>query len=97
LLAVFGVIWLLLPRGFPARWLGLCLLLPAAVLAGERPGARRRLGGCARCRPGPGGGRAHAEHTLLYDTGPLYSAESDAGQRIVVPYLRATGSSGLIR
>jgi beta-lactamase superfamily II metal-dependent hydrolase len=32
------------------------------------------------------------EHTLLYDTGPLYSAESDAGQRIIVPYLRATGS-----
>jgi competence protein ComEC len=32
-----------------------------------------------------------AGHTLLYDTGPLYSAESDAGQRIVVPYLRATG------
>jgi competence protein ComEC len=31
------------------------------------------------------------EHTLLYDTGPLYSAESDAGQRIVVPYLRAHG------
>jgi competence protein ComEC len=32
-----------------------------------------------------------AAHTLLYDTGPLYSAESDAGQRIVVPYLRAQG------
>jgi competence protein ComEC len=28
---------------------------------------------------------------LLYDAGPLYSAQSDAGQRVVVPYLRATG------
>ena len=32
-----------------------------------------------------------AEHTLLYDAGPFYSSQSDAGQRVVVPYLRATG------
>ncbi len=32
---------------------------------------------------------------LLDDTGPLYSAESDAGQRIVVPYLRAIGVGAL--
>jgi len=32
-----------------------------------------------------------AEHTLLYDTGPLYSAEANAGQRVIVPYLRASG------
>jgi competence protein ComEC len=31
-----------------------------------------------------------AAHTLLYDTGPAY-VDSDAGERIVVPYLRATG------
>ena len=31
------------------------------------------------------------EHTLIYDPGPLYSAESDAGQRVVVPYLRSLG------
>ena len=36
-----------------------------------------------------------ASKTLLYDSGPLYSAESDAGQRIVVPYLRAIGVSAL--
>lgn len=29
LVAVAGIVWLLLPRGFPARWLGLCLLMPA--------------------------------------------------------------------
>ena len=31
------------------------------------------------------------DHTLIYDPGPLYSAESDAGQRVVVPYLRSLG------
>jgi competence protein ComEC len=34
-------------------------------------------------------------HTLIYDPGPLYSAESDAGQRVVVPYLRALGINRL--
>jgi len=30
-------------------------------------------------------------HLLLYDTGPQYSRESDAGQRVLVPLLRARG------
>jgi competence protein ComEC len=30
-----------------------------------------------------------AAHTLVYDTGPRYSPESDAGHRVVVPLLRA--------
>ena len=32
-----------------------------------------------------------ASHSLLYDTGPRYSAETDAGQRVLVPLLRALG------
>lgn len=32
-----------------------------------------------------------AQHALLYDTGPRYSAETDAGQRVLVPLLRAWG------
>jgi competence protein ComEC len=32
-----------------------------------------------------------ASHSLLFDTGPKYSSHSDAGQRIVVPTLRAMG------
>jgi competence protein ComEC len=30
-------------------------------------------------------------HSLLYDTGPRYGPDSDAGQRVVVPLLRALG------
>jgi competence protein ComEC len=30
-------------------------------------------------------------HLLVYDAGPLYSTESDAGQRVLVPLLRARG------
>ncbi|MCU0927472.1 MAG: MBL fold metallo-hydrolase, partial [Hydrogenophaga sp.] len=34
-----------------------------------------------------------AGHSLLYDTGPRYSPVSDAGQRVVVPLLRALGEA----
>lgn len=32
-----------------------------------------------------------AHHRLLFDTGPRYDATADAGQRIVLPYLRSAG------
>lgn len=32
-----------------------------------------------------------ARHTLVYDTGPVYSADSDAGQRVLIPVLQALG------
>jgi competence protein ComEC len=34
-------------------------------------------------------------YTLLYDTGPRYTDEADAGGRIVAPFLRAAGIRGL--
>ncbi|MBE2260619.1 MAG: DNA internalization-related competence protein ComEC/Rec2 [Rhodobacteraceae bacterium] len=91
LLALLGVVWLLLPRGFPARWLGLCLLLPALFWPAARPPPGEAWVDVLDVGQGLAVVVRTAEHTLLYDTGPLYSAESDAGQRIVVPYLRATG------
>jgi competence protein ComEC len=36
-----------------------------------------------------------ANHTLLYDAGSRYSAQSDAGSNIIVPYLRAEGIAKL--
>ena len=91
LLAVAGVVWLLLPRGFPARWLGLCLLLPALLWTPPRPPAGEAWVDVLDVGQGMAVVVRTAEHALLYDTGPLYSAEANAGQRVVVPYLRAIG------
>ena len=91
LLAVTGVLWLLLPRGFPARWLGLCLLLPALTWPPPRPAPGEAWVDVLDVGQGLAVLVRTARHTLLYDTGPLYSADSNAGQRVVVPYLRATG------
>jgi competence protein ComEC len=95
LVAALGVVWLLLPRGFPARWLGLCLLLPALLWPAPRPLAGEAWIEVLDVGQGLAVLVRTAQHALLYDTGPLYSAESDAGQRIVVPYLRATGVARL--
>ena len=91
IIAGLGVFWLLLPRGFPARWLGLCLLLPALFWPAPRPSAGEAWIEVLDAGQGLAVVVRTAQHNLLYDTGPLYSAEADAGQRIVVPYLRATG------
>jgi competence protein ComEC len=89
--AFCGVLLLLAPRGLPARWLGLVLLLPLVLM---RPPA-----------PAPGEARftlldvgqglaavvrTHA-HTLVYDLGPRYPSGFETGSAVVAPYLREIG------
>jgi competence protein ComEC len=91
LLAIFGVVWILLPRGFPQRWLGIILLLPlyyanpAKLAAGEMRATVLDIG------QGLAVVVQTRHHTFLYDAGPRYSTHSDAGGRIVVPFLRSAG------
>ena len=95
LLALLGVFCLLLPRGFPARWLGLYLLAPAVFMSPARPVAGEAWVDVLDVGQGLAVLVRTAGHTLLYDSGPQYSADSNAGQRVVVPYLRALGVSRL--
>jgi competence protein ComEC len=71
--------------------LGLALVLP--VLSWQTP--RPAQGSFELLAADMGQGHAvlvrTATHSLLYDTGPRYSAETDAGQRVLVPLLRAFG------
>ncbi len=89
--ATAGILLLFMPRGIPGRWLGVLLMLP---MIGVKP-------------PAPGPGEAWVtlldvgqglstvvrtrQHTLVYDTGPRYSASFDTGAAVVVPYLRSRG------
>lgn len=93
-LALLGTAWLLLPRGFPARWAGALLFLPLFLIAPERPAP----GALAVTVLDVGQGQAvhvqTATRDLLFDAGPAYGGtgtQSDAGSRILVPYLRAAG------
>jgi len=73
------------------RWFGMVLVLP--VLSWQTP--RPAHGTFELVAADMGQGHAvlvrTATHSLLYDTGPRYSAETDAGQRVLVPLLRAWG------
>jgi competence protein ComEC len=92
---LLGVLWLLLPRGFPARWLGGLLFLPLFL---NKPGPLAH-GAFAADVLDVGQGLAVTvrtrSHTLLFDAGPDYAAESDAGSRVVLPHLIAEGVTGL--
>ena len=91
LVGLLGVLWLLLPRGFPQRWLGFVLLLPLFFV----PIKKLDLGEMQVRVMDVGQGLSvvikTANHTLLYDAGSRYSVQNDAGGRIVLPYLRGEG------
>ena len=89
--AALGVAVCLLPRGMPGRLLGVFLLLPALFWPVERPAEGEAWVTVLDVGQGLAAVVRTRDHALIYDPGPLYSAESDAGQRVVVPYLRALG------
>jgi competence protein ComEC len=95
LLALAGAAWLLLPRGFPWRASGLALMLPAAALPAPSPAPGEAWVTAFDVGQGLAVLVRTARHALLYDAGPAFGRESDSGERIVVPALRALGVARL--
>ncbi len=89
--AVIGVIWLLAPRGVPARWVGLVGLLPLLFISpAVIPQGQARF-----TLLDVGQGLAAVvqtqNHVLVFDTGPRFSSGFNTGAAVVAPYLRAQG------
>lgn len=86
-----GPIWLLAPRGLPARWMGAVLLLPLVVSA--RQGIP--LGDFDLTLLDVGQGLSAvvrtAHHTLIYYTGPAFSPDSDTVKLVLLPWLQSQG------
>ena len=84
---------LLLAMRLPWHWrvLGVPLMLPVLLWQPLRPAN----GQFELIAADVGQGNAlivrTASHTLVYDSGPRFSRESDAGHRVLVPLLRALG------
>jgi competence protein ComEC len=95
LLALAGTAWLLLPRGFPWRSLGAALMLPAFALPAPAPAQGEAWITTLDAGQGLAVVVRTANHALLYDAGPAFGPDSDSGERIVAPYLRATGVARL--
>ncbi|HNT39145.1 MAG TPA: DNA internalization-related competence protein ComEC/Rec2 [Rubrivivax sp.] len=91
LLGLAGGLVLVLPLPWRLRLLGLPLLLPLLAPVVERPPPGRFE--MLALDVGQGTAvlvRTHA-HLLVYDTGPQYGVDADAGERVLLPLLRARG------
>ncbi|WP_018413439.1 ComEC/Rec2 family competence protein [Methyloversatilis thermotolerans] len=92
---LIGAVCALAPPGWPGRVLALPLMLPLLWPPVDRP----QPGDMRVTVLDVGQGLAvhvqGARTDLLFDTGPRYGAEADAGERLVLPYLRAMGVSAL--
>ncbi|MDH5710929.1 MAG: DNA internalization-related competence protein ComEC/Rec2 [Gammaproteobacteria bacterium] len=88
LLALIGVALLLAPRGFPARWLGAVMILPVILNTSERP----KHGDFAATMLDVGQGLSVVirtqNHALVFDAGNRLGSQLDAGESVVLPYLR---------
>jgi competence protein ComEC len=86
---VLGGLLLAMQLPWSLRWMGLPLMLPVLLWQAPAP----QLGQFELLAADIGQGNAvivrTASHALLYDAGPRFSRESDAGNRVLVPLLRA--------
>ena len=92
-LALLGSLILLAPRGWPHRWLGLVWCVPLFAITPVRPADGEFNLTVLDIGQGTAAVVQTAHHTLVYDTGPRWTDASDAGSRLIAPYLRAAGSS----
>ncbi|KAB2966666.1 MAG: DNA internalization-related competence protein ComEC/Rec2 [Zoogloea sp.] len=90
-LATACCLWALLPRGTPARLVGLLPLLALLLWSPERPPDGRARVTVLDVGQGLAVHVQTARHDLLYDTGPAFSSDANSGERILLPYLRAVG------
>ncbi|MEI6065953.1 MAG: DNA internalization-related competence protein ComEC/Rec2 [Methylococcaceae bacterium] len=95
--AIPGVVLLLAPRGMPARWLSLIMFLPLVFTPANKP----KAGSLNMTLLDVGQGLSVVvqteNHWLVYDTGAKFSAESDMGRSVVLPFLRRQGADKIDR
>ena len=86
---VLGGALLVFPSPWHLRLLGLPLLIPVVFWQTPTPAPGHFELLVADIGQGNAVLVRTAQHALVYDSGPRFSRESDAGQRVVVPLLRA--------
>jgi competence protein ComEC len=92
-LGVFGGVLMVMPWPWRLRMLGLPLLLTVILWQAPRPEFGQFELVAADIGQGNGLIVRTAQHTLVYDAGPRFSIDSDAGYRVLVPLLRRTNES----
>lgn len=93
--AIVGVFWILLPKGFPMRWLGGLACMPMLMILPAPPATGNFKLTVLDVGQGLSVFVQTAKHQLLYDTGPKYSETSDSGKSVILPFLRGSGVAHL--
>lgn len=91
--AIAGVVLLLSPAGIPGRWLGIICLLPLFFPKPHGPERGELWFTLLDVGQGLSAVVQTANHSLIYDTGARFSRRFNAGEAVVVPYLRYAGIS----
>jgi competence protein ComEC len=86
--AVLGILWMLMPRGVPVRALGVLWCLPMFLIVPLPPPVGSFQATVLDVGQGLSVFVRTNKHTLLYDTGPSYHDDANAGDRIVSPFLQ---------
>ncbi len=86
-----GILWLLIPRGFPARWLGLIWLTPIFLIKPASPGSGEIWFTVLDVGQGLSAVARTKNHTLVYDFGPRFNQRFDTGKAVVVPFMKNLG------
>jgi competence protein ComEC len=90
-LALLGAAWCLAPKGWPCRWAGLVAWLPLCVNSSAYPSQGEFRVTALDVGQGMALLIETAHHRMLYDSGPAYSTHSNAGSRVIYPYLIMRG------
>ena len=93
--ALVGVAWLLLPRGWPARWLGGVCLLPMLLIPKPGPLADEVWFHLLDVGQGLAAVVRTQDRVMVYDTGPWFSENFDAGRAVIIPFLRSQGINAI--
>ncbi len=90
-LASIGALWLLMPKGWPARWLGILLVLPLFFNEPKKiPYGELQL---TMLDVGQGLSMVlrTQNHVLVYDTGDKYNETFNLADKVILPFLRRHG------
>lgn len=92
IIAVIAVFYLLLPRGFPAKYLSIFCFLPIFFPEVTKPALTLLF---LEVGQGTAVVIETARHQLVYDTGKRFSERFDSGQHVIAPYLFQSGHSDI--
>jgi competence protein ComEC len=89
--AIPGLLLLFAPKGMPSRSLGLIMLFPLVFTGTDKIASGAFKISLLDVGQGLSAVLQTANHVLVYDTGAKFSSTSDAGQSVLVPFLRHQG------